>query len=335
MKYRKQLKYNAAEFAIKRLVAERNCQVGDPIPSVRELAGMLPFSMITLRHALEALEESGLIARKVGSGTFLRHPVSALPPSSYILYLDIKLLPGEETDYHRHHSGHLSSYLTSRGMGLRYLAVTEFDSSITDMAENASGIIVSGTPGRDFVEKLKMLRLPFILIGCWEEYEMAPRLTFNAAESCRLMTEHFIKRGRRKILFYDHSPDYLPDNHFRLGYQEAVEKAGLEAVILRKGSGNLYEHLNEYLPLHPDTDALLITPAELFQYHSWLLANRDTSLRSIGFLGGCPADTKDMNNPDFVFLKNRDFGQLAAEKLLDNIISGKALQSECFPVFTI
>ncbi len=335
MKFRKQLKYNVAEVAIKKLIAERNCQVNDAIPSVRELAQVLPFSMITLRRALSGLEESGLIARKIGSGTYLKHPVSAVPLGSYILYLDIKTLPGEKTDYHRYHAGHLNSYLTSRGVGLRYLAVTEFDSDVTEMAENASGIIVSGTPGRDFTEKLKMLRLPFILIGCWEEYEDAPQLSFDAAESCCLMTEHFIKRGRRKILFYDHSPDYLPDNHFRRGYLEAVEKAGLEPMILRKRSidTHLFMQLSEHFARHPDTDALLITPSELFQYHSWMIQNRDTALRSIGFLGSCSSDVVDMNNPDFVFMQNLDFDKLAAERLLDNIISGKELHSESFPGF--
>jgi GntR family transcriptional regulator len=58
------------------LADERGLVAGDKLPPERELAAQLQLSRTTLRRALEGMERSGLITRRVGrgGGTFLSDP---------------------------------------------------------------------------------------------------------------------------------------------------------------------------------------------------------------------------------------------------------------------
>lgn len=48
---------------------------GDQLPSERELSEMYEASRSTIRKALDTLEVDGMVARKVGSGTFVTHVI--------------------------------------------------------------------------------------------------------------------------------------------------------------------------------------------------------------------------------------------------------------------
>jgi GntR family transcriptional regulator len=57
--------------AIRREIAEGRLAAGAPLPSFRALAEQLRVSLITVKRAYEELEQSGLIFRKQGLGTFV------------------------------------------------------------------------------------------------------------------------------------------------------------------------------------------------------------------------------------------------------------------------
>ena len=52
-------------------IARRRLRVGDRLPSVRELARMLPANQNTVIKAFDRLERDGLIVRKHGDGTYV------------------------------------------------------------------------------------------------------------------------------------------------------------------------------------------------------------------------------------------------------------------------
>lgn len=58
---------------------DANLQVGDPVPSERELADTLDISRMTARRALAALMEEGRVEREVGRGTFVSAPRIRMP----------------------------------------------------------------------------------------------------------------------------------------------------------------------------------------------------------------------------------------------------------------
>jgi len=59
------------ELKIIRLISEGHLKIGDRLPPERELAEAMNVSRHTLRQAIKALENNGLLSCKPGSGTFI------------------------------------------------------------------------------------------------------------------------------------------------------------------------------------------------------------------------------------------------------------------------
>jgi GntR family transcriptional regulator len=64
--------WHQAEQALRSLIANGTWQDGAQIPNEERLSHMLGVSRITTRHALRNIEESGLLRREHGRGTFVR-----------------------------------------------------------------------------------------------------------------------------------------------------------------------------------------------------------------------------------------------------------------------
>jgi len=64
--------WHQAEQAVRKLITEGEWKDGDQLPNETRLTEMLGVSRITVRHALRRLEESGLLRREHGRGTFVR-----------------------------------------------------------------------------------------------------------------------------------------------------------------------------------------------------------------------------------------------------------------------
>lgn len=64
--------WHQAEQALRTLIADGTWPDGTQLPNEAKLSEMLGVSRITIRHALRNLEESGLLRREHGRGTFVR-----------------------------------------------------------------------------------------------------------------------------------------------------------------------------------------------------------------------------------------------------------------------
>ncbi len=60
---------------VTQMAATSGLVAGEQVPSVRELAGTLQVSLITVRRAYEELERAGILVRKQGQGTFVAEGV--------------------------------------------------------------------------------------------------------------------------------------------------------------------------------------------------------------------------------------------------------------------
>lgn len=74
--------YKRLEKAIRTAIQDEHVQVDDALPSERDLANMLGVSRVTVRKAVQALVEDGLLEQRRGAGTFvttrLTQPLSRL-----------------------------------------------------------------------------------------------------------------------------------------------------------------------------------------------------------------------------------------------------------------
>ena len=329
MDLKKDLKYNHAVIAIRKIIAERNLAAGDKIPSIRELVKILPYSEITVRRAFSELAASGVICKTVGSGTVLRKAVSLAKENAYILYI-----------YFRHRCKKasmrfptgLNDFLAERGMGLRCIQVEKFEPDLAQMAELASGIIIAGTPDKQFLDEIISLRLPAITAGTLLHKGKLPNISVDGVFLGYELTRCFIAQKKKNIMFYDHGPSLPVDAEYLKGYKKALREASLQEIILKKDYKNalpLMDHLTDFFTGHPDTDTILISPEELYQYCSWHLLHKDVKECAVGLLGHLPGEAVYRKNPDFLFLKTPDLVRYAGERLMDWIAMGIPAHSEC------
>ncbi len=78
VKYDSRPLYLQAEEALNRLIQDGTYRVGDRLPPEPELAQRLGISRATLREALRAFEDKGLITRRRGLGTFINAPTHVI-----------------------------------------------------------------------------------------------------------------------------------------------------------------------------------------------------------------------------------------------------------------
>jgi GntR family transcriptional regulator len=77
----RKLRYQQVQELVLNIMAERELQPGDRLPSTAELAEIAEVSSISVRRALDELERAGRIRRHQGLGTFVAEPRIATDPT--------------------------------------------------------------------------------------------------------------------------------------------------------------------------------------------------------------------------------------------------------------
>jgi DNA-binding GntR family transcriptional regulator len=77
----RKLRYQQVQELVLTIMAERQLQPGDRLPSTAELAEIADVSSISVRRALDELERAGRIRRHQGLGTFVAEPRIATDPT--------------------------------------------------------------------------------------------------------------------------------------------------------------------------------------------------------------------------------------------------------------
>lgn len=106
----RKLRYEVAYDLVIDLISTRGLKPGDKLPSATELAALAEVSMISVRHALDKLENEGRIRRHQGIGTFVTRERIVSEPSR----------PGEllRTLTDADHGPELSTKIIHIGVGL-------------------------------------------------------------------------------------------------------------------------------------------------------------------------------------------------------------------------
>ncbi|MCU6712554.1 GntR family transcriptional regulator [Paenibacillus sp. J5C_2022] len=65
--------YHQIEVQLRALIVSGQLEEGTMLPSIRELAGMMKCSVITVKRVYRDLEAEGLLRTRQGTGTFVTH----------------------------------------------------------------------------------------------------------------------------------------------------------------------------------------------------------------------------------------------------------------------
>ncbi len=327
----RELKYNKARLAIMKFIAESGLKVGDRLPSERELVKRLPCSSITMRHALADMEAAGLIDRRHGSGNYLAREIRNDQFQNNILFVFVfqkeEDLPGWGID-------RLRFFLADRGLGLSYVAVSEFGLEVVNASRNCIGIITGGSLTEDFLLQLKTLGLPIVVQGNSGVTLDLPVISVDLELAAYRLARIMIEDGRKQIALFRGPDDYHPAVQAEAGYRRALRESNYPEAVMRVDVRFTYnEEIERFMQRHPDVDGILMEHSSLPDFLSWVWRTSYNRKPAIGFLSKESDHKKYRQNRNFLWIKFPRLSLLAGQVLLDSIIEGKPMHSIKVPPF--
>ncbi|TWT47748.1 LacI family DNA-binding transcriptional regulator [Botrimarina hoheduenensis] len=112
------------------------------------------------------------------------------------------------------------------------LSFEAFDGPIEDVAElpteACDGLLITGRPPRDFIDRLHRDRVPYVLVCCSLAHLVGDAIGPENVESSYQVVQHLANRGHRRIAYLGGEPNNADARERFLGYRWAVEDLGLD-----------------------------------------------------------------------------------------------------------
>lgn len=304
------------------------------IASEHQLCERFNISRVTVRLALNDLENRGLIYRKHGKGTFAHG-------HSTRVYRNLGfLLKSAHATEHRPIAEMVRGAQTVMAP-LRssiLLISTPPEQWRPEKASSLGGVIVLP---QDVTEEdlaiLKDRNLPFLIVG--ESHLTGPRLILGQREAARRMTEQLLQLGHRRIALLT-GFDLCLDASKRMGVHDALKAAGLDPSQAPEFSAHglesdIFQAARELLKLHPRPTAVVAFDDSLGSILSFQARRQEgiqvpSELSIVSF-----HDWPYLNfiEPALTTVRFEFFtaGQRAAEALNHAALTGQAVENISFP----
>ncbi|MBN1674239.1 MAG: GntR family transcriptional regulator [Kiritimatiellae bacterium] len=214
-------KYFALAGQIRQLIRERRLGQDDKLPSERELARILAASHLTVRKALEVLQEQGVIHKLPGRGSFVgrRRPerkqtplVGILFPEREVFFFDI--LAELESKLHVSNLDPV--------VHLTYGCPEKETSILARFIElGVTGILAAPNPA--CAATYREIGVPVVFFDTWIPGLSVPHITTDDSRGAREAVEHLIALGHRRIAHIGAAGDATSEQRLA-GYREAFRR---------------------------------------------------------------------------------------------------------------
>lgn len=230
-------RYREVLGALRLAIAEGDFADGR-LPAEPDLARRFGVSRMTLRRALAALVDEGVVVSRQGQGTFLCGPETSSSATGTIAFL---LAPhigeGEADPYFMAAVQRLTTLCQARHRGL--LVVQDLDRLAS--AEGWPGIrrldgIIASAFGRQAEDRLRGIRLPLVLLDSMPIPERWSILPDNAGAIAGLV-HHLTDFGHRRIAHIAGPADILAGHERREAWRTALLAQGLPVADLEAPGG--------------------------------------------------------------------------------------------------
>jgi len=258
-------KYARVQNGIVSLIATRNIKKGEMLPTEKQLAACFQVSIITIRRAVKHLEESNIVRREQGRGTFLIADIQGRVDNGTIVYLNI--MRGELSfPAFAPSMKDMDSGLSRRGYRLSFLiAGQEPDAEAICSLKDVRGVVATGWINAKWVQMLNALDLPVVFLGgiTCDPLEI-PMVSFDYRRMAAMLAEHLMANGARKIGLILGGSDYAPSALMREGLASVMERCGerLEPSMIYYSDDERpmasSNGIREFLDGLPDVDGFLI-----------------------------------------------------------------------------
>jgi DNA-binding LacI/PurR family transcriptional regulator len=219
-------------------------QVGQKIPSQEELRKIFNVSIDTVFEALSGLTREGYLVRRRNYGTFV---ISSEPKTREVKKLNKKYgicvvfcPPGEKnfnenTFFDIFYFREVISIMDiAREQGIYLIKSTIKNNKIFYHNGNKkiAGLIVAGWVTSEYLDIVRNLNIPFVLIGDLMQEKATPKdidiVTDNDFDKTYGITKYLIGLGHSKILYLCRSfKKYTWDKDAFKGYRQALKEAGI------------------------------------------------------------------------------------------------------------
>ncbi len=222
--------------AIQAQITDGTMKPGVCLPSERLLQEELSLSRSTVRQAIGALIQAGLLQSVAGTGTFVMERPTALPTLGLIGLI----VSGPNFHFfYPQLAASLNDHVRQSGYGLAMLLHNDRADALEQLVEEvlAQGVAALAlTPPRfgdvdPVVGRLRQKRIPFIFIG---RRGTNSQVDWVATDNERVgyeATRHLIDLGHRRIVHLG-LLDYSTGEDRAAGYRRAMAEAGLEPHIV-------------------------------------------------------------------------------------------------------
>jgi GntR family transcriptional regulator of arabinose operon len=226
-------KYQVLSDYLRKEIRDGRLAPGQRIPSENELVKEFELSRVTVRHAIDILEEENLLVRMKGSGCYVSERLAGSGKKRIAVmmtYLDGYIFPQILQA--------IESTLSAKGYSIQIAftnnQVMKEREILQDILEKdeVAGVIAETTksalsnPNVGYYEKLVKRNVPVLFINSFYPESKIPHVSMNDVMVGKIATEHLIQRGHKEIAGIFKLDDGQGHQRF-LGYMQALEEANL------------------------------------------------------------------------------------------------------------
>lgn len=223
-------------------ILRRGLRHGDLYLSTSEAARRFSASRASTNRAMDLLALRGLLERRQGRGTYVGasmrknaqkvfQTVSLLYPQEAVAHTDpLTWMALRSLDDEASNLGSLQINFVPRRDRLEFLR------QMLDSGRRAGTLraLIAISPSADACALLARAPLPVVAIGAAARGRSAPvTLNMDEAEAGRLLAEHFVRRGFRRILLASFLPETAGMARLRDGARRTLARAGLPASAIQ------------------------------------------------------------------------------------------------------
>jgi len=227
-------KYREVEQVLRREIASGDWLAGAQIPAAQELAKRFGVANMTVRQAITALVDDGILVRVQGKGTFVVDRDRSQPETS-TRYPMAMLFPVEWQRRDAYYFGDLLDGF-QRVMEAEGHRVPRYD---YDVAETP-GLLEPGTavacllleePHLELIERLRDTGYRVFAINNYSGRRSIPCIRVNDAGGVEDAVDHLVSRGHERIAFLRGVSVNLDAMDRQRGFRAAVKKHELRNVV--------------------------------------------------------------------------------------------------------
>ena len=219
-----------------KMITEKKWQVGELLPSERELSIMFNVDRLTVRRALGIIAQEGLVEKIAGLGTRVtgvsRHFEEN--PNFHNLIFLLPKIPKNLISAARITEPVNSSLFYSveneckkQGYNLIYTTISD-DELLTDILEGrgVQGILFVSKINEKFIEEAKKLKIPAVVVN--NESDFYPTILADREKGTYAAIKYLISEDHRQISFINGIPSYITSKDCLHGYERALTDANID-----------------------------------------------------------------------------------------------------------